>query len=239
MTGGGSGIGLGIALALIDIGYSVFISGRTESKLNAAIDAASGDDPRITQRITALTVDVTDLESLEAAVEKIRSGAGRLDILVVAAGINVTHRSLEETTAEEWGRIVDTNATGAFHSIKTALPLLRKSPSAQIININSISGLRSLSGGGAAYCASKFAQRSLGIFAGNELASEGIRVTNIYPGDVDTPMIDWRPAPPSSEIRSTMVKPSDVGELVKLIAMLPPTAHISEVTIKPTWQQLI
>jgi len=239
VTGGGSGIGLGIAKALAEVGYTVFISGRTASKLTEAIAGISAQDADTAARLCAIAADVRSSHDLEAAASRIAEKHGHLDVLVAAAGTNVTHRSLEETTEDDWRTIVDTNAMGAFLSIKSALPLLRRSEGAIIISVSSISGLRSLAGGGAAYCASKFAQSSLGIFSANELASEGIRVTNIYPGDVDTPIIDLRPAPPPADVRATMVKPEDIGALAKLIVGLPPTAHISEVTIKPAWQTLV
>ena len=76
-----------------------------------------------------------------------------------------------------------------------------------------------------------------GTGVGLEVAGEGIRVSNIYPGEVDTPILDQRPVPVPQEKRDRMVKPEDIGRLVRLMAELPETAHIPEVVIKPLDQE--
>ena len=91
--------------------------------------------------------------------------------------------------------------------------------------------------GGVAYCASKFAMTALGTAVGNECAQDGVRVTNIYPGEVNTPILDNRPVPVTAERKAAMVQPEDFGELVVAIACLHPRAHVSEMVIKPTVQE--
>ena len=76
--------------------------------------------------------------------------------------------------------------------------------------------------------------RALGIAVGNEDSVYGIRVTNIYPGEVDTPILEKRPNPVSDEHRATILLPEDVGQVVVTLAALHPRAHVSELTIKPT-----
>ena len=239
VTGGGSGIGLGIAEALARDGYTTFISGRNESKLVAAADDLVSRDPAAGKRLIPFAADVTDEGTLQRVVRAIEEKSGRLDVLVAAAGVNVPHRSFEETTPDEWRTIVDINATGAFLSMKAVLPIMRKQQSGIIVSICSVSGLRALAGGGAAYCASKFAQHSLGVTVGNELSEMGIRVTNIYPGDVRTPILEYRPVPPKEELRVRMVQPEDIGALVSLIVKLPANVQLSDVTIKPVWQNIV
>ena len=106
-----------------------------------------------------------------------------------------------------------------------------------IINVSSVAGKRALAIGGIAYCASKFAMTALGTSVGNECAHEGVRVTNIYPGEVNTPILDNRPVPVSDERKTAMLQPEDFGELVVAIACLHPRAHVAEMVIKPTTQQ--
>jgi NADP-dependent 3-hydroxy acid dehydrogenase YdfG len=93
--------------------------------------------------------------------------------------------------------------------------------------------------GGVAYNASKFAVTALGASAWSEEAEHGIRVTNIYPGEVDTPILDHRPQPVSAERRATMLRPEDIGAMVAAIAQLPPRAHVPELVIKPTVQPYV
>ena len=108
-----------------------------------------------------------------------------------------------------------------------------------MINISSISGIRSTALGGVAYSASKFAMAALGIASSNEANVDGVRVTNIYPGEVETPILEKRPNPVTEEHRSRMLQPEDLGHLALSIATLPARAHVPEVTIKPLSQEFM
>lgn len=77
---------------------------------------------------------------------------------------------------------------------------------------------------------------ALGTAVGNEVAADGVRVTNVYPGEVNTPILENRPTPVSDEHKAAMVQPEDFGELVVAIACLHPRAHVPEITLKPTVQ---
>ena len=78
---------------------------------------------------------------------------------------------------------------------------------------------------------------ALGTVAGNEVAADGVRITSINPGEVNTPILDNRPTPVSEERRAAMVQPDDFAELVVAIACLHPRAHVPDITIKPTIQE--
>jgi NADP-dependent 3-hydroxy acid dehydrogenase YdfG len=116
------------------------------------------------------------------------------------------------------------------------LPGMRDRRGGLIVNISSVAGKRALDIAGVAYCASKFAMTALGTAVGNEEAKHGIRVTNIYPGEVNTPLLDQRPQPVSAERRAVMLQPEDIGRVVALLATLPPHAHVPELVIKPLVQ---
>jgi NADP-dependent 3-hydroxy acid dehydrogenase YdfG len=88
-----------------------------------------------------------------------------------------------------------------------------------------------------AYNASKFAVAALCSSVANEEAHSNIRVTYIYPGEVDTPILEHRPQPVSAERRAKMLLPEDLGDMVAAIARLPPRAHVPELIIKPTSQE--
>ena len=78
---------------------------------------------------------------------------------------------------------------------------------------------------------------ALGISVGNECAADGVRITNIYPGEVNTPILENRPVPVTAERKAAMFQPDDFGELVVAIACLHPRAHVSEMVLKPTVQE--
>jgi NADP-dependent 3-hydroxy acid dehydrogenase YdfG len=231
ITGGGSGIGAGCALALAECGCQVAIAGRRAQTLAETAARFRGEAPLLTH-----TVDVGDRESADALVTWASEQLGRIDVLINAAGINVRLRSMEETSPADWDKVLRINATGAFNTMHAVLPQMRARRDGQIINISSIAGLRASQLGGVAYSASKFAMTALGTCVAIEEKDRGIRVTNIYPGEVDTPILNERPVPVSAEHRARILQPEDVAAAVVMIVSLPPRAHVSDLVIKPTTQ---
>ena len=136
-------------------------------------------------------LDVASEDSWAAAISATISRFGKLDVLVNNAGV-VTRGSVEDTTLEEYDRIMDINAKGVFLGTKTAIPELRKAGGGSIVNISSISGNVGQSGVRAVYNASKGAVRIFTKSAAIQYAGEGIRVNSVHPGDIDTPMAQAR-----------------------------------------------
>jgi NADP-dependent 3-hydroxy acid dehydrogenase YdfG len=161
---------------------------------------------------------------------------GPIHILVNSAGVNIRNRTMSEMRPEQWDAVMAVNATGAYNCMYEVLPQMRERRDGLIINISSISGKRASQLGGVAYSASKFAMTALGTCVANEDNQYGIRVTNVYPGEVNTPILEHRPNPVSDDHKASILQPEDVGELVVAIATLPARAHIPDVVIKPTWQ---
>lgn len=232
VTGGATGIGWGIARALAREGCRVAIAGRRAAKLREA--AATWDrQPAIVWH----EVDVANRAHVAELFAWVQESLGPLDLLVNAAGINIPNRSMAAMRPEQWDQMLAINATGAYNCLYYALPQMRARKDGLIINVSSISGRRAAALGGIAYCASKFAMTALGISVGNECAADGVRITNIYPGEVNTPILESRPAPVSAERKAAMVQPDDFGDLVVAIACLPPRTHVPELVIKPTVQE--
>jgi NADP-dependent 3-hydroxy acid dehydrogenase YdfG len=232
ITGGGSGIGAGCALALAREGCTVAIAGRRAEKLAEVARQFVG-----TPAIKTHEVDVANRKSVAELFKWANAELGRIDILVNCAGVNVQKRSIHELAPEEWDRLIAINLTGAYDCIREALPQMKERRDGLIVNINSTAGVRAGLIGGVAYNASKFAMKALGITVAQEVRELGIRVTNIYPGEVDTPILENRPVPVSAEHRARILKPEDVAAVLVTIAALPPRANVSEVVIKPTIQQ--
>ena len=234
VTGGGTGIGLGIAQALAAEGCRVIITGRREEVLKKACAETKSAVP-----MTYRTVDVGDWSSVEKLFTEVHAEFGPLDILVNSAGTNTARRRLAELSLEDWDAMMKINCYGSFYCLRAALPKMAEKRDGLIVNINSVSGIRAGMLGGIGYNASKFAVTGLGITAAQEAAEFGVRVTNVYPGEVDTPILEKRPVAVSAEHRAKILKPEDVGAAVLMVACLPPRAHVSELTIKPTWQTFV
>jgi len=233
VTGGATGIGYGIAEAFAAAGAKVAIGSRRSDVVQSAVETLKKSG---SGQVIGFPLDVTDRDSVQQFVDSVKNAFGPIQILVNAAGVNIKNRTIGEMLPEQWDQVVAINATGAYNLIYATLPEMRSRKSGIIINISSVTGKRALALGGVAYAASKFAMTALGTCVANEVGAEGIRVTNIYPGEVDTPILEQRPVPVSKEQRELILRPSDVGEVVVSIAALPSRVHIPELVIKPVHQ---
>jgi len=231
ITGGGSGIGLAVARLFLEGGARVAIAGRDPAKLQKAAGELKGGE-----RLVYHAVDVTDPGKVQALVEDVRKKLGRIDILVNNAGLNIKKRTFRELTPETWQQLVRTNLDGAFYCIHAVLPEMLERKEGYIINISSIAGKRASPLGGVAYAAAKFGMSALGIGLAAEEKDSGVRVCNIYPGEVDTPILDNRPTPVTIEQRQKILQPEDVAAAVIFVAGMPPRVSVPELVIKPTAQ---
>ncbi len=234
VTGGSSGIGLAIAKALAQEGCRVAIAGRDSEKLRLAAESYEGPPPLLWH-----PCDVADRHAVGNLFAWLEKSLGLVDILVNSAGINIRQRAVDELDPADWDRVIAVNLNGAFYCIHAALRQMRAKGGGLIINISSISGKRALKYSGAAYCASKFGMTALGTCVGIEQWPYGIRVTNIYPGEVDTPILEHRPTPVPPERRAQMLKPEDVAACVLMVAKLPPHVLVPELVVTPLYQEYV
>jgi NAD(P)-dependent dehydrogenase (short-subunit alcohol dehydrogenase family) len=232
VIGGGSGMGAAVALALTEAGARVTIAGRRIEKLEEVTGLSSLE-------IQTRIVDVSDRVSLDELFSWFDKESGDLDILVNAAGINVPKRSMAELSPDDWDAVLKVNLTGAYDCLRMALDRMRPRKDGLVVMINSVSGKRSNPLGGVAYNASKFGMTGLGSCVAEEERANGIRITNVFPGEVNTPILDQRPVPPSVEHRAGILQPQDIAEAVMMLARLHPRAHIPELVIKPTSQSYV
>ena len=231
VTGGGSGVGLATARLFLEEGARVAIAGRDPDKLRKAAEALAGGD-----HLLAHPADVTNAAQVKVLVERVTDRFGPVDILVNNAGTNLKARKLRELTPETWQQLVRTNLDGAFYCMQALLPQMLKRCDGLIININSISGKRAYPLAGAGYAAGKFGLHALAACLANEELESGIRVSSIYPGEIDTPILEARPTPVTPEQRAKILKAEDVAQAVLFVATLPSSVSIPELVIKPTSQ---
>jgi NADP-dependent 3-hydroxy acid dehydrogenase YdfG len=180
--------------------------------------------------------DVTDKAQVRRLVEAVTQEFGRIDILVNNAGANVKNRAVQDLDPGTWDHLVRVNLDGVFYCTHAVLPQMRDRKDGIIVNISSIAGKRANPLGGAAYSAAKFGVSALGLAVGVEEKDNNIRVTNIYPGEVDTPILENRPVPVTPEHRARILQSDDVAAAVVFVCTLPPRANVPELIIKPTSQ---
>ena len=140
-------------------------------------------------------LDVTSEADWASAISATVERFGRLDVLVNNTGVSA-HSMLEDTTAEEWDRVMDVNAKGAFLGIRAAVPEIRKAGGGSIVNISSQLGLVGVAYSSPQYQASKGAVRLLTKSAAIQYAQDGIRVNSVHPGPIVTAMTEARRADP-------------------------------------------
>ncbi|MCD9873343.1 SDR family NAD(P)-dependent oxidoreductase [Streptomyces guryensis] len=173
VTGGASGIGLATARALAAQGAAV-----------AVLDLDPGG---VSEPLLGLQADVGDEASVRAAVDLAATRLGGVDILVNNAGVGALG-TVEDNPDEEWHRVLDINVLGVVRSTRAALPHLRRSAHASVVNTCSIGATAGLPQR-ALYCASKGAVLSLTLAMAADHVREGIRVNCVNPGTADTPWV--------------------------------------------------
>nr|WP_269449670.1 SDR family NAD(P)-dependent oxidoreductase [Auraticoccus cholistanensis] len=231
VTGGGSGMGAAAARHAAGQGWRVAISGRREDALAevaAAITDAGGE-------VLTVPLDVTDPEQIKTAHEQVVQHWGRLDGLVLSAGLNSPRRAWADQDMDEFARIVDTNLLAVARVIDVSLPELRRSGGVVVI-ISSYAGWQVSPLAGVAYSASKTALASVAISLNKQEAEHGVRACHLCPGDVATDFLQQRPNVPDEAARAVMLTPDDVGRAVGFVLDSPSHVRIDEVVISPVAQ---
>lgn len=229
ITGAGSGVGQAVAVVLAREGWRVAILGRRETALQetAALITAAGK--------TALVCpcDVGDSVAVRAVGKQILDTFGRVDVLVNSAGTNVPKRSLRELQEEDYRHLIDANLNGAYYCVQAFLSHMRERGSGTIVNVISDAGLRANAKAGPAYVAAKFGLTGLTQSINAEERANGIRACAIFPGDINTPLLEKRPNPPPAEARVGMLQAEDVAACIMLAINLPERAVIEELLLRP------
>ena len=224
VTGGSRGIGLGIATALGDMGATVIITGRDETRVHAAALEMSARG----LRCEGMACDVTDLVSVSALGVRLHEKYGRVDILVNNAGIGGPPSLLHELKSDDWDAIFGTNVRGVFYMIRAVVSLMIATGAGHIVNISSLAGKNPLPRG-AAYSASKWALNGLTYSVAEELRAYNIRVSVVCPGSVNT---EFSPHPDKDPDR--MLQPEDVAHVVTMLVTQRAQSFVSEVLLRPT-----
>jgi len=225
VTGGSKGIGRAVARRLAHAGANVGICGRSEAVLMEALDGLKAEFDKDVLKLVALPADVRSEASVRELFLAVDREFGGLDILVNNAGIGI-FRDLGSLEPEEWRNVIDTNLTGAYLCSHEALPRFRARGGGWVVNIASLASKNAFAGG-AAYNASKFGMLGFSEAMMLDHRYEGVKVTTILPGSVDTEFgrggqADWK------------IAPEDVAEVVASVLALPERTLVSHVEMRPS-----
>ncbi len=225
ITGAGTGVGAATAIALSNEGWRVALLGRRREPLDIVAS----------QCLNALVVpcDVGDAAQVEAMGRKVLAEFGSVEALVNAAGTNVPKRALEVLSLADYHEMMNANLNGAYYCTQAFLPQMRANGSGTIVNIISDAGKAASPKAGPGYVISKFGMAGLTSAINAEERGRGIRACAIFPGDINTPILDKRPAPPDAAARAKMMQPEDIAACALFAINLPPRAIIEELIVRP------
>ena len=229
VTGAGSGVGQSIALKLAQQGWRVALVGRRAEALSATVQLAGP----LAKQFLACPCDIGEQPAVAKMAASILAEFKDVEVVVNAAGTNAPRRSLEVLSLDDYHAMMNTNLHGAYYIVQAFLPQMRARQSGTIINIVSDAGKQASPKAGPAYVMSKFGLAGLNQAINAEERPHGIRASAIFPGDIDTPLLDKRPLVPDATARARMMKPEDIADCALLCINLPARAVVEEMLVRP------
>ena len=226
VTGGTRGIGLSIAQRLLKEGAKVYICGRDSGHLKSALELLQKD---LKDAADGIAADVRRYEACRKVVQGAAERFGGLDILVNNAGVGC-FKPVDQLTPDEWDTTIETNLSGVFYCCREAIPLMRQRGGGYIFNISSLAGVNPFAGG-SAYNASKFGLNGFSEALMQDVRHDGIRVSYIMPGSVDT---DFGAAPGSRLIEAWKLTGEDIAKAIVDLYKFPKTALASRIEMRPS-----
>ena len=225
VTGGTKGIGRAIAEALVREGIDVCVSARKRSEIDQTVVALAGLG---LGRTTGIVCDVCDHSQVKALFDRTVEEFGGVDILVNNAGIGV-FSTVEEMSPEDFRAVIETNLFGVYYCCHEAIPLMKQRGGGYIINMSSLAGANPHPRM-AAYNASKFGLNGFSEALMQEVRHDGIKVSYVMPGSVNTEFGGDEP----SEEKSWQLQPDDIARVVVDLLHHPDRSLPSRVEIRPS-----
>jgi NAD(P)-dependent dehydrogenase (short-subunit alcohol dehydrogenase family) len=224
VTGGSSGIGLAISRVLAEEGHGVTVSSRRPEKVEAAVEELRAEG----HEVHGFAANVVNEEEIVALIDSHKERFGRLDVLVNNAGLGVGAQ-MGEIETKKLDMQLDINLRSYVIATREALPLLRAAGGehrkALIVNTASIAG-KAGQPWISVYSATKFGVVGFSEATEKEVGGDGIQVTALCPGFVDTAMTEWV----RGQVRpEEMIRPEDIGEAVRMLLRTSPNCHVPEI----------
>jgi len=231
ITGAGSGMGAASARHASAAGWRVALSGRDAAAMESVADGIRGDGGAA----TVLPLDVADREAVTAARDDLVRTWGRIDGLVLAAGLNTPDRRWDDQRMADFDAVVATNLTGTASVIDAALPSLRRR-SGVVVIVSSYAAWTFNPVAGVAYTASKAALGGLARTLNAQEAANGVRACHLCPGDVATGFLRHRPVVPDREALAVMLTADDIGRTIQFVLDAPAHMRVDELVVSPVSQ---
>lgn len=226
ITGASSGIGAATAIAFAKAGINLALLSRSADKLESVAASAR----QLGVKAEVFPCDLLELEAVRDRITQLVEQLGGIDILINNAGMGYT-ANLTDTPLADWRKVFDLNIHSVFETTCAVLPSLRSRGGGAIVNVVSIAGKQAFPGWGA-YSASKFALLGFTQALAAEERGNGIRVTALCPGAVNTEIWDTDTVNADFD-REKMLTPETVAQSILQVVQLPDSAVIEEVTLMP------
>lgn len=231
VTGGGTGIGAAAAQAIAAQGARVVVAGRRLEPLEttvAAITDAGGE-------ASARSVDLEDGDAAAALGTSVLEEFGQVDLLVNNAGHSTRVRMLQFVDPQEWDSVFKVNVEGVYRLTQSVIGAMVTRGKGTIVTVASMAGISSGLLGGTPYGAAKAAAINMMAGVNAEVRNKGVRACTIIPGEVNTPILDNRPMPPSEQLRADMMQAEDVAAAILLCATMPGRTLVEQIHMRPTY----
>jgi len=225
VTGGTRGIGRALVEALLQEGAQVTFCGATQASVNKALSEISHP------KVSGVAADVSNEDDVSTLFAFATERMGGVDILIANAGIGIFGPA-GDLSVEQWKKTLDVNLTGAYLCARAALAPMRNAKSGHIVFISSLAAKNPFAGG-AAYNASKFGMNGMSEAMMLDHRYDGIRITEIMPGSVDTDFSPRSAGKPSS----WKIQPTDVAEATLAALRMPERTLISRIELRPSRPQ--
>lgn len=229
VTGAGSGVGQAVAWQLAREGWRVALIGRRKNALEETVRLAGEH----AAQLRVFPGDIGNAEAVAGMSQAVLAEFGTVEVLVNAAGTNAPRRALEVLSLPDYHEMINTNLHGAYYCVQAFLPGMRARGSGTIVNVSSEAGKQASPKSGPAYVMSKFGLAGLTQSINAEERGRGVRACGIFPGDIDTPLLDKRPNPPDAAARAKMMRAEDVAACVVFCINLPAHVFVEEMLIRP------
>ena len=229
IAGASSGMGAATARLFAAQGAKVVLGARSADVLTGLADelnAAGGDT-------LAVPTDATDGAAAQALVDAAVGEFGKIDVLVNSVGTNLKQRALTVLDPVDWDMMLATNLSAAFNLTRAILPQMRQQGEGLIVHY-SPGAVQRPDVSGVAYQASKHGVAGLAYGTMEEEKENGIRVTVIFPGLCNTPLVEKRPTPTPPEVLAKALEPEDVAKAALLVASLPSRAYVPDMRLLPS-----
>ncbi len=229
IAGASSGMGAATARLFAAQGATVVLGARTA----CALDSLSQDINASGGVARAVPTDVTDRDAAQALADTAVEQFGKVDVLVNSVGTNLKQRALTVLDPDDWDMMLATNLSAAFNLTRAILPQLRSQGQGLIVHYSS-GAVQRPDVSGVAYQATKHGVAGLAYGTMEEEKENGIRVTVIFPGLCNTPLVEKRPTPTPPEVLAKALEPEDVAKAALLVAALPARAYIPDMRLLPS-----